>query len=46
MNITMVGKGVTHDQGMCGSISGAVPTNCGQANLLVSEILVGGRGKE
>ena len=45
MNITMVGKNLDHEQGMCGSRSGTVPTNCGQPDLLVSEILVGGRGK-
>jgi len=29
--------------GMCGSISGSVPTNVGQPLIRVSEITVGGR---
>jgi TldD protein len=29
--------------GMCGSVSGMVPTTVGQAQILVSKILVGGR---
>ncbi|MCL2407232.1 MAG: TldD/PmbA family protein, partial [Defluviitaleaceae bacterium] len=42
-NITHVGNDMTMAAGMCGSMSGAVPTNVGQPHILVSEILVGGR---
>ncbi|MDR3207044.1 MAG: TldD/PmbA family protein [Oscillospiraceae bacterium] len=31
-------------QGMCGSLSGSVPTNVGQPTIRVSEMIVGGRG--
>lgn len=41
--IDMVGNDLAHGQGMCGSISGSIPTNVGQPTLRVSEILVGGR---
>ena len=43
MNIDMVGNDMDHGQGMCGSISGSIPTNCGQPSLRVKNILVGGR---
>ncbi|MDU2664541.1 MAG: TldD/PmbA family protein, partial [Clostridium perfringens] len=43
MNIDMVGKNLDHGQGVCGSLSGAVPTNVGQPLLRVKEITVGGR---
>lgn len=43
MNIDMVGKNLEHGQGMCGSSSGAVPTNVGQPLIRVSQITVGGR---
>lgn len=42
-NIDMVGKKLDYGQGMCGSVSGSVPTNVGQPMLRVSEIIVGGR---
>jgi len=42
-NIDMVGKKMEMGQGMCGSISGSIPTNVGQPMLRVSEITVGGR---
>ena len=41
--IDRVGKNMTMAQGMCGSISGSVPTNVGQPRIRVSEITVGGR---
>jgi len=41
--IDMVGDNLAHEQGMCGSISGAVPTNVGQPMIRVSELTVGGR---
>ncbi|WP_350342627.1 TldD/PmbA family protein [Proteinivorax tanatarense] len=44
--IDMVGNNLQHAQGMCGSVSGAVPTNVGQPMIRVSEITVGGRKEE
>ncbi len=41
--ISMVGTNFAQAAGMCGSVSGAVPTNVGQPALKVDEILVGGR---
>lgn len=43
MNIDMVGKNFAQGQGMCGSISGSIPTNVGQPMIRVKEITVGGR---
>ena len=42
-NIDMVGSDMEMGQGMCGSSSGSVPTNVGQALIRVSSITVGGR---
>ena len=42
-NIDMVGTDLDMGQGMCGSSSGRVPTNVGQALIRVSSITVGGR---
>lgn len=42
-DIDMVGDNIAHGQGMCGSISGSIPTNVGQPIIRVSEILVGGK---
>ena len=42
-NIDMVGTDLDMGQGMCGSSSGSVPTNVGQALIRVSTITVGGR---
>lgn len=44
MNITMVGNDLARGQGMCGSVSGSIPTDVGQPHLLISQITVGGRG--
>lgn len=44
LNIDMVGNNLDHDQGMCGSASGSIPTNVGQPMIRVSEMTVGGRG--
>ena len=41
--IDRVGRNMTMAQGICGSISGSVPTNVGQPRIRVSEITVGGR---
>jgi TldD protein len=40
--ISMVGKDFALATGMCGSISGSVPTTVGQPTLKVDDILVGG----
>ena len=38
----MVGSDFALATGMCGSVSGMVPTTVGQATLKVDDILVGG----
>jgi len=43
MDIDRVGDNFAHAPGMCGSISGAVPTNVGQPMVRVKEMTVGGR---
>jgi TldD protein len=43
MNIDMVADNLKMAQGMCGSISGNIPTNVGQPAIRVSKITVGGR---
>lgn len=44
--IDMVADNLDYGQGMCGSISGSIPTNVGQPMIRVSEITVGGRKGE
>ena len=44
--IDMVGNNLDYGQGMCGSISGSIPTDVGQPTLRVTEITVGGRREE
>lgn len=43
MHIDRVGPRMWMAQGMCGSVSGSVPTNVGQPRIRISEITVGGR---
>jgi TldD protein len=43
MNIDLVGDNLDRAQGMCGSISGGVPTDVGQPMIRVREMTVGGR---
>lgn len=43
MNIDRVGNNFAFAQGVCGSISGNVPTNVGQPMIRVSEMTVGGK---
>ena len=43
MKIDRVGKNMTMAQGMCGSMSGSVPTNVGQPMIRVTSLTVGGR---
>ena len=44
--IDMVGNNLLYGQGMCGSVSGSVPTNVGQPIIRVSSITVGGRKED
>ena len=41
--ITRVGHNLSLETGMCGSVSGSIPTTVGQPAITVSKILVGGR---
>ena len=43
LNIVGVAGDLTRGQGMCGSVSGSIPTDVGQPHILISEITVGGR---
>ncbi len=43
MRIDRVGRDMRMAQGMCGSLSGSVPTNVGQPMIRVSSMTVGGR---
>ena len=43
MRIDRVGREMTMGQGMCGSLSGSVPTNVGQPTIRVSRLTVGGK---
>ena len=43
MKIDRVGRDMQMSQGMCGSVSGSVPTNVGQPMIRVSSLTVGGR---
>lgn len=43
LKISKVADNLAMAQGMCGSVSGSVPTNVGQAAILIDEIVVGGR---
>lgn len=44
MRIEMIADNLAHAQGMCGSMSGSVPTNVGQPTIKVSHMTVGGKG--
>lgn len=44
MKIDRVGKHMSMGTGMCGSISGSIPTNVGQPRIRVQEMVVGGKG--
>ena len=41
--IDMIGNNLSFGQGMCGSISGTIPTDVGQPTIRVKSITVGGR---
>lgn len=44
MRIDRIGRRMWMAPGMCGSVSGSIPTNVGQPRIRVSEITVGGKG--
>ena len=44
MKIDRVGPRMWMAQGMCGSLSGSIPTNVGQPRIRVSQITGGGKG--
>ncbi len=44
LRIDRVGKNMWMAAGMCGSLSGAVPTNVGQPRIRVSGMTIGGKG--
>ena len=44
LKIDRVGKDMWMSPGMCGSLSGAVPTNVGQPRIRVSGMTIGGKG--
>ena len=46
MNIDRVGKDMTLGTGMCGSVSGQIPTSVGQPRIRVSALSVGGKGEK
>ncbi|MCD6182126.1 MAG: TldD/PmbA family protein [Candidatus Cloacimonetes bacterium] len=46
MKISMVADTLAFGQGMCGSVSGSIPANVGQAAIKIDEIVVGGRKEE
>ena len=41
----MIGDNLSCGHGMCGSMSGSIPTNVGQPTIRVSSMTVGGAGK-
>ncbi|MDO9577315.1 MAG: TldD/PmbA family protein [Candidatus Cloacimonadales bacterium] len=43
LKISMVADNMKMAQGMCGSVSGSIPTNVGQPAIKIDEIIVGGR---
>jgi len=46
MNVDMVADNLEFGTGMCGSSSGSVPANVGQAAILVHGLVIGGRAQE
>ena len=44
MKIDRIAKNMWMAPGMCGSLSGSIPTNVGQPRIRVAEIVVGGKG--
>ncbi|XXP77344.1 MAG: TldD/PmbA family protein [Lettuce witches'-broom phytoplasma] len=46
LKIDRVGDNLSLGQGMCGSVSGSIPTDVGQPTIRVQEMVVGGKRKE
>lgn len=46
LKIDRVGDNLSLGQGMCGSVSGSIPTDVGQPTIRVQEMVVGGNKKE
>ncbi|NWN46064.1 TldD/PmbA family protein [Candidatus Phytoplasma pruni] len=46
LKIDRVGDNLSLGQGMCGSVSGSIPTDVGQPTIRVQEMVVGGNRKE
>lgn len=44
LRIEMIADNLAHAAGMCGSMSGSIPTNVGQPTIKVSHMTVGGKG--
>ena len=44
LRIDMIGDNLACAHGMCGSLSGSIPTNVGQPTIRVSHMTVGGKG--
>lgn len=44
LKIDMIANNLETAQGMCGSLSGSIPTDVGQPTIRVSSLVVGGRG--
>jgi TldD protein len=44
LRIDMIANNLSHGHGMCGSLSGSIPTNVGQPTIRVSHLTVGGKG--
>ena len=45
LRIDMIGDNLSCGHGMCGSMSGSIPTNVGQPTIRLSSMTVGGSGK-
>ena len=46
LRIDMIADNLSHGHGMCGSMSGSIPTNVGQPTIRVSKMTVGGKGSK
>ena len=44
-NVDMIGDNLEFGYGMCGSLSGSIPTSVGQPTIRVQKLTVGGRGE-
>ena len=46
MNIDMIADNLAFGHGLCGSLSGVIPTDVGQQTIRVQNVTVGGRGSK